>query len=90
MASSSAFHSGSKDRYCEVCEQTFREYQYYQLLHGLKHRKRLEKRQRTPKGKGIEIPCGTALVIEQEALYKDAVLQYVYSLCQRAALRSCL
>ena len=88
MASSSAFHCGSKDRYCEVCAQTLREYQYYPHLQGWKHRKRLEERQRTTKDKGIEIPCGTALVIEQEALYNDAVLQYVYSLFKRAALRS--
>ena len=87
MASSSAFHSGSKDRYCEVCAQTLREYQYYQHLQGWKHTKRLEERRRTTKDKGIEIPCGTALVIEQDALYNDAVLQYVYSLCKRAASR---
>ena len=88
MASSSAFHCGSKDRYCEVCAQTLREYQYDGHLQGKKHKKRLEGRHRPTNDKGIEIPSGTAFFIEQTALYNDAVLQYVYSLYNRAALRS--
>ena len=84
MASSPASHSGSKERYCEVCDMRMHEYQYYGHLRGYRHKKHSKWRQ----DKGIEIPSGTALLIEQDALYNDAVSQYVYSLYKRAAVRS--
>ena len=84
MASSSASRSGSKERYCEVCNRIMHEYQYYGHLRGYRHKKHSKWRQ----DKGIEIPSGTALLIEQDALYNDAVSQYVYSLYKRAAVRS--
>ena len=84
MASSSASHRGSKERYCEVCDMRMHEYQYYGHLRGYRHKKHSKWRQ----DKGIEIPSGAAFLIEQEALYNDAVSQYVYSLYKRAAVRS--
>ena len=39
------------------------------------------------KEKGIEIPKGTALLIEQTAIYNDAVQVYTLDLYRRAALR---
>ena len=70
-----------------------RECQYYDHLQGKKHRKCLKRRasgqrQSIHNDKGIEIPYGTAFLIEQEGLYNDAVLRYVYSLYDRAAVRS--
>ena len=62
-----------------------REYQYNDHLQGKKH---LKRSQRPRKDKGIEVPYGTAFLIEQEGLYNDAVLQYVFSLYKRAAVRS--
>jgi hypothetical protein len=42
----------------------------------------------TPKDKGIEIPRLTAALIEQSALWHDAVCTYCLSVYRRAALRS--
>ena len=78
MASSSTSQSDSDVRVCEVCERTLRAYQYDDHLKRKKHMKRLAGRHRPTNDKGIEIPTGTAFVI----------LQYVYSLYNRAALRS--
>ena len=84
MASSPASQSGSKKNYCEECDLTMHEEDYYGHLRGSRHKKHYKWRH----DKGIEIPSGTALLIEQDALYNDAVSQYVYSLYKRAAVRS--
>ena len=84
MASSLASQSGSKKRYCEVCGLTMHQDDYYGHLRGNRHKKHFKWRQ----DKGIEIPSGTALLIEQDALYNDAISQYVYSLYKRTAVRS--
>ena len=42
----------------------------------------------TPKDKGIDIPIPTAALIEQSALWHDAVCTYCSSVYRRAALRS--
>ena len=57
--------------------------QYYGHLRGYRHEKHSKWRQ----DKGIEIPSGTALLIEQDALYNDAISQYVYSVYKRTAVR---
>ena len=97
MASPSDSHCGSKESsYCEVCRQTIRLDQYYVHLEGKKHQKRkkaraLESKRGADKrgaDKGIDIPYGTAFLIEQEGLYNDAVTTYVLSLYKRGALRS--
>ena len=72
MASSSTPQSDSDVRVCEVCERTLRASQYYDHLRRKKHLKRLAERQRSQ---------------NDIALYNDAVLQYMYSLYNRAAVR---
>ena len=67
--------------------------QYNFHLEGKKHRKRkkAQKRGADKRGadKGIDIPYGTAFLIEQEGLYNDAVVvtTYVLALYRRGALR---
>ena len=57
-----------------------------------KHRKRKKKvegqSQSKPANKGIDIPTGTALILEQTAIWNDAVQRYMSSLYARAALKS--
>jgi hypothetical protein len=62
---------------------------------GKKHNKNVKRhmrgshaRESTHKSKGVEIPAGTALVLEQEALWNDAVQHYMLSLYTRHLLRS--
>ena len=83
MASSPASQSGSEKNYCEVCDLTMHEEDYYGHLRGNRHKKHFKWRQDT----GIEIPSETALLIEQDALYNDAISHYVYSVCKRTAIR---
>ena len=83
MASSPASQSGSVKNYCEVCDLTMHEDDYYGHLRGNRHKKHSKWRQ----DKGIEIPSGTALLIEQDALYNDAISHYVYSVYKRTAIR---
>ena len=81
MASSLASQSGLTK--CEVCDLTMHQDDYYEHLRGKKHKKHFKWRQ----GKGIEIPCWTALLIEQDAFYNDAISHYVYSVYKRTAIR---
>ena len=87
--------------FCASCNQTVQNEQKYvdhvrgkshikNVRYGLgwKERRNEIRNQRGLKGKGIVIPRGTAFLIEQEALHKDAVTSYVLSLYERAALRS--
>ena len=86
MASLSDSHSGSKEEFfCEVCRQTMQLDQQQDHLDGKKHKNRKFKR---GADKGIVVPSGTQIIIEQNALWNDAVATYVLSLYKRGALRS--
>ena len=90
MASLSDSHSGSKEEFfCEVCRQTMQLDQQQEHLDGKKH-KRAAQRTKFERGadKGIVVPSGMQIIIEQNALYNDAVATYVLSLYKRGALRS--
>ena len=76
--------------YCEVCEMWLNgETQWVDHLGGKKHRKntRPEDRRRTLDEMEIVIPKGTALIIEQTAMLKDAVEVFMLSLYRRCVLR---
>ena len=68
--------------------------QYEDHLIGKKHKLNSKPRRRrkdnssTQCGKGVVIPTGTALIIEQSALWSDAVSRYVLDLYCRASLRA--
>ena len=55
-------------------------------LRGKKHRTTRKRRKR--KQANLVIPKGTALLIEQGALWADAVIQYTSGLVMRAAIRA--
>ena len=79
--------------YCEYCEMWLNgPTQFSDHLIGRKHRKnrkaRDEKQPCPTRDKGIEAPPGTVFLVEQVALYKDAVSQYTLGLYSRALLRS--
>ena len=59
-------------------------------LDGKKHKNRKFKKgaDKRRAGKGIVVPSGTQIIIEQNALWNDAVATYVLSLYKRGALRS--
>ena len=77
-------------RYCEYCEMWLNgPTQWEEHLDGKKHNKntRREGRRRTVEEMEIVIPKGTALIIEQTALFKDAVEVFMLSLYRRCLLR---
>jgi hypothetical protein len=78
--------------YCEYCEMWLNgPTQFSDHLIGKKHRKHRKaggRKQRPTRDKGIEAPPGTVFLVEQIALYKDAVSQYTLGLYSRALLRS--
>ena len=90
MVSLSDSHSGSKDFFCEVCRQTMQLDQLPEHLIGKGHNIRKFKRGADKRGayKGIVVPSGTQIIIEQNALWNDAVATYVLSLYKRGAVRS--
>ena len=72
-------------RYCPVCEMLLNGMNQY----GANGKPRVLK----PHGredKGIVIPRGTAIIIEQGALLRDATMQYLCRLYSNALLRACL
>ena len=81
--------------YCEDCEMWLNgPTQWEDHKIGKKHKKHIQgagpaSATPKPKDKGIEIPKATAALIEQAALWDDAVInRYCLSLYRRAALRS--
>ena len=81
--------------YCEQCEMWLNgSPQWEDHKIGHKHKKNTRKPGQERKGntgeerKGIVIPEGTALIIEQTAIYNDAMEVYILSLLRRSLLRS--
>ena len=54
---------------------------------GRKHKKNLKPKEPEPKPKVI-VPTGTVIIIEQTAIYYDAVQRYTLTLYERGLLRS--
>ena len=85
----------SKVYYCATCE-TWLNGDDHWLDHsiGRKHKRHLKREHgkhsvgSKRKSEGLVIPKGTAIIIEQTAIYNDAVSRYVLSLYDRALLRS--
>ena len=68
-------------------------------IEGTKHKKNVKKatggesvhkKNKGDKGKGVQIPLGTALIIEQTAYWRDANERVLRDLYSRAAHRSTL
>ena len=76
--------------YCEACEMWLNgPSQMEDHKVGKKHKKNLAGVPvKLKKNKGIVAPAGTVLLIEQSALYADAVQHYMLSLYKRSAFRS--
>ena len=55
---------------------------------GKKHKKNVKRRLKQSRSGKIEIPAGTAFILEQQALEADAVMRYTLSLYRRAAIRA--
>ena len=79
--------------YCPACEMWLNGMgQYNDHVLRKKHRNNLNKRvgheQRDRRDKGLVIPRGTAIIIEQGAILSDATEQYMQRLYANALLRS--
>ena len=90
--------------YCEVCEMWLNgPLQWEDHRIGKKHKKNILRKEnglpvnskcgskkKTSTSKGVEIPKGTAFLIEQNAIYDDAVAvnTYILSLYNRGLLRA--
>ena len=73
---------------CYVCRITYRRDEYKQHCESRKHQKHLRRNRTGILEKGVVIPPGTALIIEQTALWQDAAQQYLLTLYARAALKA--
>jgi len=84
--------------WCEPCGQWLNgPTQYDDHVRGGKHRKAVKSmpqppttrpRDTRPRDKGVAAPPGTVLLVEQAAIYRDAVAHYTFALYRRALLRS--
>ena len=76
--------------YCETCEMWLNgDTQWLEHLIGRKHKKNLKRDPGPePKSEGLVVPIGTVVVIEQTAIYTDAIRRYMSSLYERGLLRS--
>lgn len=79
--------------YCTQCEMFVNQQaQWEEHLNGRKHRKKFNRQSKGAaagnKNKGIDVPSGTVLLLEQTALWQDAVTHYLSTLFARAALKS--
>ena len=79
--------------YCVICEMWINgDVQWQDHSIGRKHKKNLKRTHGEPdpepKSEGVEIPKATVIIIEQTAIYNDAVGRYVLSLYDRGLLRS--
>ena len=84
---------GSSAVYCPACDMWLNGMgQYNDHVLRKKHRNNLNKRvgheQRDRRDKGLVIPRGTAVLIEQGAILSDATEQYMQRLYANALLRS--
>ena len=77
---------------CEICGMWVRDVQWQDHSIGRKHKKNLKRAHGEPdpepKSEGLVIPKATVLIIEQTAIYNDAVGRYVLSIYDRGLLRS--
>ena len=77
---------------CEICGMWVRDVQWQDHSIGRKHKKNLKRAHGEPdpepKSEGFVIPKATVLIIEQTAIYNDAVGRYVLSIYDRGLLRS--
>ena len=79
--------------YCPACEMWLNGMdEYNDHVLRKKHRNNLNKRvgheQRDRRDKGLVIPRGTAIIIEQDAILRDATMQYLHRLYSNALLRA--
>ena len=76
-------------RQCYVCDMWLSGPQAYaDHVIGKKHKTKLRRRGIQSLPAKIQIPTGTALILEQQALEADAVMRYTLSLYRRAAIRA--
>ena len=81
-----------RGRHCEICDMWVRDVQWQDHSIGRKHKKNLKRAHGEPdpepKSEGLVIPKAMVLIIEQTAIYNDAVGRYVLSLYERGLLWS--
>ena len=93
--------SDPEAEYCEICEMWLNgPTQWEDHRIGKKHKKNIWRQEngfpanskcgkkKKSTGKGVEIPKGTAFLIEQSAIYDDAVKTFILSLYKRGLLRA--
>ena len=74
--------------HCKVCNQGVNGREAWKDHKiGKRHRRLLEGKPAKPAPKVI-VPTGTVIIIEQTAIYNDAVQRYTLTLYKRALLRS--
>ena len=91
----------SESVYCEICEMWLSgPIQWEDHKIGKKHKKNMKRQQQESvsslnnkfekdiNDKGILIPKGTAILIEQNAIYEDAVKTYLLTLYKRVSGRA--
>ena len=93
--SASVYCAADERFYCDTCGAVLNgATQFEDHILGKKHtqnskkHKTNSKEKKRAKDKGIVIPKGTALLIEQSALVDDAVASYIRNLSLRSLLRS--
>ena len=78
--------------HCEICDMWMRDVQWQDDSIGKKHKTNLKRAHGEPdpepKSEGLVIPQATVVIIEQTAIYNDAVGRYLLSLYDRGLLRS--
>ena len=73
---------------CSVCGIIYWRDEYEEHCASRPHRRQRRENRRRILGKGVVLPPGTALIIEQTALWQDAAQQYLLTLYARAALKA--
>ena len=73
---------------CGVCGVIYRRDEHAEHLASRPHRRRRREEGGRVLGKGVVLPPGTALIIEQTALWQDAAQRYLLTLYARAALKA--
>ena len=76
---------------CRPCNLALNgRFRYEDHVRSYMHRRRLRRIGAPPKkrGKGVEVPPGTAILIEQNAILEDATSSYMLALYAKAALRA--
>ena len=74
--------------HCKVCDQGVNGPEAWEAHKIGKRHNRLLKGKPAKKAPKVIVPTGTVIIIEQTAIYNDAVQRYTLTLYKRALLRS--